>query len=64
MCWAITLTNEGQETLDNYLASSQPEITDEGEILDNVYLKQEVKIKTASLGYNSGIIGAASLLLK
>ena len=26
--------------------------------------KQEVKIKTASLGYNSGIIGAASLLLK
>lgn len=36
-----------KETLDNYLASTQPKITDEGETLDNVYLKQEVRIKEA-----------------
>lgn len=34
-----------KEILENYIADTQPQVTDEGEILDNVYLKQEIKIK-------------------
>ena len=44
-----------KETLDNYLAGTQPEITDVGEILDNVYLKQEVRIKEALISTEENI---------
>ena len=36
-----------KDKLNSYLEGTQPEITDVGETLDNVYLKQEVKIKEA-----------------
>lgn len=36
-----------QEVLEKYIAGTQEEITDEGETLDRVYLKQEIKIKEA-----------------
>ena len=36
-----------ETVLENYIADTQSEITDEGEILDNVHLKQEVRIKEA-----------------
>ena len=44
-----------KETLDNYIAGTQPEITDEGKTLDNVYLKQEVKIKEALISTEENI---------
>ena len=45
-----------KETLDNYIAGTQAEITDEGNILDNVYLKQEVRIKEALISTEEDII--------
>ena len=44
-----------KEQLDNYLNSTQPEITDGGEIVDNVYLKQEIKIKEALISAEENI---------
>lgn len=44
-----------KETLDSYIAGTQQEITDEGTILDNVYLKQEVRIKEALISTEENI---------
>lgn len=53
-----------KETLDNYIAGTQPEITDEGQTLDNVYLKQEVRIKEALISTEEDIFTNAEDLSK
>lgn len=44
-----------KDKLDDYLNSTQPEITEGGEIVDNVYLKQEIKVKEALISTEENI---------
>lgn len=44
-----------KDKLENYLNSTQVEITDGGETVDNVYLKQEVKVKEALISTEENI---------
>ena len=44
-----------KDKLEDYLNSTQPEITDGGEVVDNVYLKQEIKIKEALISTEENI---------
>lgn len=49
----VSFVNE--EALQKYIDSTQDEITDTGEVIDNVYLKQEIKIKEAYISTDSEI---------
>ena len=44
-----------KDKLDDYINSTQPEITEGGEIVDNVYLKQEIKVKEALISTEENI---------
>lgn len=44
-----------KDKLEDYLNSTQPDISDGGEIVDNVYLKQEIKIKESLISTEENI---------